>query len=73
MVLTIKQIQDIEARLVGSCADFKDVLPEGISEDDLTHEDLIEIDQRIALCEECGWWVDAGEINEEGKCEDCVA
>lgn len=32
---------------------------------------LTSIDHNIWKCEGCGWWVDVGETNDEGYCEDC--
>ena len=46
----------------------------GIKEEDLTAEELQTIDLEIFLCEECGWWCERSEEDEEnfGYCESCV-
>ena len=32
--------------------------------------DLVE-DSGVKLCEQCGWWVESWELNEDNYCQDC--
>lgn len=53
-------------------------LYQGMSEDDLTKDDEVVIDNEIFLCEQCSWWYELSEqgVDEEGCfnqiCESCV-
>jgi hypothetical protein len=29
------------------------------------------LDDQVMLCEACGWWCEAHEVDDDGHCEDC--
>ena len=67
-------IAELIADLQGTCKSISDFLPEGMNQDDLTQNDLSEIDQEIFLCDGCGWWCEVSESNDRGGenvCDDC--
>lgn len=70
-------IQKLVEDLQGTCNNLSDALPEGMEEDDLTEDDHDYIDNEIFLCDECGWWCESSEANENedcaGLCADCGA
>ena len=70
--LTDDQIHELAGDLMGTCGDIDEHLPEGITFDDLTLEDCSLLDDEVMKCDECGWWVESGLINDEGKCDECV-
>lgn len=72
-MLTQKELNDICEAIEGTCRDLETVVEELTSRDfdDLTVSELQEIDNCVVCCETCGWWVDAGEVDEDGNCEDC--
>ena len=63
-------VQQLIYDLLDTCSDATDHLPEGMEYDDLTTEDLQTIDDQIVLCEQCGWWVESHECEDE-TCIDC--
>jgi len=77
--LTNEQIHEIHAHLCGTCGVSIDseLEPLGLTEDDLTIEDLREIDEAMMVCPNCGWWCDTDEFgdNEESGelwCDECL-
>ena len=72
-MLTPKELNDICGELEGTCKNLEDVVlaVTGRDMDDLTVGECREIDNCILCCDTCGWWVDAGEVDENGNCEDC--
>lgn len=30
------------------------------------------LDEHVRCCETCDWWVEAGDVDEDGNCEDCA-
>lgn len=72
------QVQTIISTLQGTCDTLdgavQEVCGDDFSEDDLTLEQLGEIDQQIFLCVDCGWWCEISEmsdIEDENVCDDC--
>lgn len=71
------QLQEIIEALQGTC-DTLDGIVQVVMEDDnictndLTPEQLEELDQQIFLCETCGWWYEISEMSDEDQvCQDC--
>lgn len=64
-----EEIDKIIESLNGTCnsLDTEEYLANGFSEDNLTQA----IDEAIVLCEQCGWWVEACEVNDDNVCNDC--
>jgi len=68
-----KEWRDLVEHLRGSCT----TLAQGFQAFDL--DEGLETDKRfcdyldseLMLCEECGWWAETHEIDEDGKCEEC--
>ena len=46
---------------------MEEYLDMGFDEDALTTK----IDSQIWCCEQCGWWVEVCDTNEDGICRDC--
>jgi len=59
--------------LQGSCKTIAQVLNDiyEIDEEVLTEEDLVDIGSEIFLCNDCGWWFDISEMEDESVCESC--
>lgn len=71
-MLTCKQLNDICDELQGTCKSLEEALEAiGLEYDSLTIAELQEIDNCVACCDSCGWWVEAGEVDENGYCDDC--
>lgn len=76
--LTDEQVDKLCKSLYGS-ADFIDNVLEfygwGVTENDLTYEDHLAIDNVVFNCTCCGWWFGAGEWTEKETdeliCESC--
>lgn len=61
--------------LQGTCKSLDeglDNLYPGMTQDDLTPEDFDEIDNEIFLCDNCGWWCEISEQDDNGFCLDCA-
>lgn len=69
--LTDSQIRDIAKTLIGSTLNLSDVLPEGLYSDDLSIEDLEELDSSVLMCEMCGGWSSPDEMTDD-VCNECV-
>lgn len=71
--LTDKQVREIADELIGTCKEIDEPLKElGLTFDELMIEDCMALDEIVLCCDEgCGWWFDAGEVNDEGICEEC--
>lgn len=77
LTLTPDQLEQIRHDLAGQCMHgLSDVLEAmGIDYDELTPDDLDEIDARVFLCERCSWWCDADELDDDSAnmtCEECA-
>ena len=66
-------VQNIIDDLRGTCQELNTVCEKyGTSEDDLTEEELIKIDESIFCCSYCGWWLSFDEESlEDWVCKDC--
>lgn len=65
----------VAERLLGSATSADDAIQAEFGDDDLTIEDfplelLQELDDQVAECEQCGYWAEAGAVD-DGVCEDC--
>lgn len=56
MKMRIEMMQELVAHLEGSSSTINDALPEGMTEDDLTQDELLYLDEQIMLCVSCNWW-----------------
>jgi formylmethanofuran dehydrogenase subunit E len=75
--LNDSQIEELIQHLNGSSLTLDNACQQlfDCGEDNLTVEQLEEIDQQIFQCETCGWWFERGEQAEaEGdfNCEQCA-
>jgi hypothetical protein len=75
LILTNEQIALIVSELRGTAGDLdkeiEAIAGEGITAVNLSNETLTEIDDRVFLCEVCGWWCDADERSDGNVCENC--
>jgi hypothetical protein len=44
----------------------------GLSEDHLTDGERAYLNEHIICCELCGWWEEAGEVNDDQQCDQCA-
>lgn len=62
--------------LLGTCKSVDDALCEIFGNDvDLTDFEtplLEHLDDQVMCCEECGWWFETGELNDDQVCTDCA-
>ena len=69
-------IKELINDLVGTSKDIEEVLPEGMRYEDLGTKDLYELDEKLFLCDECGWWCENSNMGEgdstEQICHDCI-
>lgn len=66
-------IMQIGADLLGTCKSLDEVCREyGITEDDLSQDELETLDDHTMCCDSCGWWVESNEIDDNGECQDCT-
>lgn len=73
-----QKIDAVADRLLGSCSSLDDALQEVFADEDLSIIDvatplLHRLDDITMQCESCGWWCEAGEIDENSVCDDCRA
>jgi len=67
-----ERMDSIIADLEGTCQRFADVLSTyEIKEDDLSFDELQQLDDSIYCCSNCGWWSESGDQDEDGNCSDC--
>jgi hypothetical protein len=68
-------IHDVIQDLTGTTMTLQNVLDDySKDESDLTPEDHATIDSEIFCCDNCGWWCEVSESNEDGPnqiCDDC--
>jgi len=66
-------VHELIQALQGTCTTINEHLPDGMTDDDLTEDDHMAIDNEIFLCDECGWWCEVCEMNDTGDhiCNDC--
>lgn len=67
--LTEARIDAIEGELLGTCVDLEHALEEGESED--RARDILAMRSNIELCQQCGWWCETSELDDDSVCEDC--
>lgn len=72
----LERITDAAQRLYGSSGSVDDALAAAFNDEDATVVDfsadlLAELDDQVAECEVCGFWTDAGAVD-DGVCEDCA-
>lgn len=70
------KLRDVAEAILGTASSLDDVIQQVFGDDDLTMSDFSpemlrdEVDDIAEECEECGWWGDAGGMD-DGVCEDC--
>lgn len=74
-VMTKKQIEEFIKTAQGTCLSKLEVCAAiGIEEDDIFISDWQIIENKIVLCDVCGWWVEPSEVFEDYGdlvCEEC--
>lgn len=72
---TIDKINLVAEKLIGTCDNLDsriaEVFGEGIGAEDMAIELLELLDDVTMECERCGWWCEAGEMNDDQHCCDC--
>lgn len=71
-----KKMDEVGEALVGTCSSLEDALAVIFGEDntDLMIYDsalLIRLDDHTMQCEECNWWCETGELDDNQICDDC--
>lgn len=64
-------ITELIEDLKGTCKTIEEFLPEGMGREDITEEELEELDQEIFNCETCNWWYEQAENVEGETCSNC--
>jgi len=76
-MITDEQIEEIKEYLQGSCNTLDDAVQticgDSYSEDDLSIEQIEDIENWTRECEQCNWWCETSEFSEgDGTiCDDC--
>jgi hypothetical protein len=77
--LTDAQVLELADYLQGTTNNLDDVTIDlfGVCQDELSFEDLVELDLTVFQCENCGWWADSGEMSDDPghdwQCRDCAS
>lgn len=70
------KIEAVAESLLGTCNNLDDALEtqfgEGVSLTDVDMALLDKLDGTTMQCEECNWWCETGELNDDQVCSDCV-
>lgn len=70
--ITRPLLHKIAGDLHGTARDLDTVLEEhGVSFNQMTVQEALQLDSIVMLCDGCGWWVESEEVNEDSFCEDC--
>lgn len=74
MSIPKEKLNEVAARLEGTCNSLDEVFEEvtGVHIEDASPEALEWLDSQVMLCDCCGWWVEASEIDDDGNCTDCA-
>lgn len=72
MLLSDDQVQTLIYELQGTATSLDEAMPEGFSEDDLTEDQLNEIDLEIFRCEACSWWFEVSDEADTGDDQERV-
>lgn len=68
----LAKIRKVADELQGSMGTLDSALEEEFGEDpDVDIRLLQELDSITMECENCGWWCETGEIDENNVCDDC--
>ena len=63
---------EVAADLQGTAQDLDTVLEDhGLTFAALTVREARQLDSIVMLCDGCGWWVEADEVDEDSFCGDC--
>lgn len=55
-------------QLLGTCKSLSDFA----TEIEQNNDDFCRVlDDNVMCCEQCNWWCDAGDVNDDGICNDC--
>lgn len=64
---------EVAGDLQGTAQDLDTVLENhGLTFVGLTVQEALQLDSIVLLCDGCGWWCEADEMNEDAFCEDCA-
>lgn len=70
--MTTSRVQEVIDDLVGTAQDLGSVCEQhGFTQDQLTRDELAQIDDWIFECEVCGWWCGTDERFDAETCTDC--
>lgn len=71
--LADEQVADLAEALRGTTDSLDEALVRkfDIDQDDLDAEDHHELDEHVFLCDGCGWWCEASEMEGDQTCSDC--
>lgn len=66
----------VAERLLGSASGIDDALQAEFGDDDMTVVDvpvelLLIVDDQVTECGACGYWAEAGAVDDNDTCEDC--
>lgn len=66
----------VAERLLGSATSADDAIQAEFGDDDMTIADipqelLVELDDQVTECGQCGFWAEAGAVDDNETCDDC--
>ncbi len=64
-----RRVNQVAAELLGQCLKS---LEDVSTEQERTLQFLRELDDLVMECQQCNWWVDADEVDDDQHCEDCA-
>lgn len=72
-MITQDDMTRVAERLLGTCNSLDSALEEELGADfaDVPIEMLEILDDQVLQCEQCGWWCESSEIDDDQACEDC--
>ncbi len=66
----MKTPQEVADDLIGTCDDFEKAAGEPL--ENFNAQWCAEFDTLAMLCDQCGWWVEASEMNDDQYCCECA-
>lgn len=71
------KMRRVAYNIMGTCKSLDDFLKEEFGDEDLSMTDfdvelLRELDDITQECQDCGWWCETSDLNEDQVCSDCA-
>lgn len=66
------KIAEMAERLEGTCNSLNDELNSTFGDEDLSTDAALYLDSLVMECEQCNWWCEPSELNDDQICADCA-